>query len=184
MRMITIGGLVLALNLGAAAPAVHAQFAETKEDIIEGLTPKPEDGLRRKDGSRGLSVSRSAIGTASAAQLGPSVALRVNFGFASAELTRQARATLDQLAQALTAPELDDARFLLTGHTDASGPETFNKTLSRNRAIAAREYLVNRHGIARTRLDIDGAGESRPLVTGDPQHPDNRRVEITRLAGN
>jgi NitT/TauT family transport system substrate-binding protein len=75
------------------------------------------------------------------------------------------------------------ARVIVEGHTDSSlkgqAPEDLVKELSRNRANAVKEALVEQHKIDPNRLVADGLGWDRPA---DPQNPldqtKNRRVEI------
>ena len=66
-----------------------------------------------------------------------------------------------------------------TGHTDTSGPESYNMALSLRRANAVKDALV-RDGVPAQAIVVIGKGESQPLTpTGDGvREPQNRRVEI------
>jgi len=66
-----------------------------------------------------------------------------------------------------------------TGHTDKSGPESYNMALSLRRANAVKDALV-REGVPATAITVVGKGETQPLVpTADGvREPQNRRVEI------
>ena len=74
---------------------------------------------------------------------------------------------------------------LISGYSDAVGPEWSNLKLSRDRAEAVREYLVE-HGIAAERLRVVGRGEIDPLAPNIKDdgldNPEgravNRRVEL------
>jgi len=105
--------------------------------------------------------------------------LLVEFDLDSAALRAEARRHLDAFIEALQNPALSGHRFLVEGHTDASGPADYNLELSRRRAVAVVEYLVER-GIEAERLLARGFGETRPR-TSDPGDRANRRVE-TRLS--
>ncbi len=88
--------------------------------------------------------------------------------------------TLDQLAGLLKSQP--DLRFRIDGHTDADGDAPANLRLSQARAEAVRTALV-RAGIAASRLNTRGLGESQPL---DPSNTasakaQNRRVEFVKL---
>lgn len=100
----------------------------------------------------------------------------VTFELNSSELTEQARANLEQIAIALKDPRLAAATFLVEGHTDATGPEAYNLTLSKRRAEAVRNFLLER-GLAAKRITAIGLGESSPRAA-DAFDPSNRRVEI------
>lgn len=113
----------------------------------------------------------------------PSVNLNVDFATNSAQLTPQARATLDQLGQALSSSQLSSYRFRIVGHTDTVGSPGYNKTLSEQRADTVMKYLVSRFGVAASRLQAQGVGEADLLVPTPPQTPErrNRRVQVINL---
>ena len=104
--------------------------------------------------------------------------LLIEFDLDSAALRAESRSHLDAFIEALQSPALSAFRFLVEGHTDATGPATYNRALSERRAAAVVEYLVT-HGIDPARLTAQGVGETRPRAP-DPADPANRRVE-TRL---
>jgi outer membrane protein OmpA-like peptidoglycan-associated protein len=86
-------------------------------------------------------------------------------------------------------PELDtlisfmkkdpSTKIEISGHTDATGKESHNLTLSENRADAVAEYIVD-NGIGTSRVSFNGYGSSRPIApnTTDEGRRKNRRVEI------
>jgi len=110
----------------------------------------------------------------------PKLSLEINFETDSAVLLDDARADLDVVGQALADERLGDKKFRLVGHTDHRGEESYNQALSENRAEVAREYLVERYGIAAERLDSLGLGESVPMMSGTDERAmrRNRRVEL------
>ncbi|RJR39484.1 MAG: OmpA family protein [Desulfobacteraceae bacterium] len=65
------------------------------------------------------------------------------------------------------------------GHTDSTGPGDYNMDLSNRRALAVKNLLTGR-GIAESRIDVVGYGESMPVATNDTEagRQRNRRVEI------
>jgi OOP family OmpA-OmpF porin len=114
---------------------------------------------------------------------GPSVNLTVNFATGSAELTPQAVRTLDELGRALASTDLSAFRFRVEGHTDTVGSAATNSALSEKRAAAVVQHLTSRFGIAPSRLESVGMGETTPLVpTGDEvAEQRNRRVQVINL---
>ena len=70
-------------------------------------------------------------------------------------------------------------RFRVIGHTDLHGTPEYNLKLSLRRANAVREYLISK-GIAERRLEIEGAGMSRPKINQKGREADeqNRRTEF------
>ena len=88
------------------------------------------------------------------------------------------RPFLDELARALTLPEMESAALVVEGHTDARGSDLYNDSLSRRRAESVITYLVERHGIAGNRLIPVGQGERELLDAADPTAAVNRRVQF------
>lgn len=67
----------------------------------------------------------------------------------------------------------------ITGHTDDVGSASYNLALSKWRANAARDFLVDR-GIAEERIHTLGKGEQEPLVDNltAEQRAMNRRIHV------
>ncbi|MCE9669769.1 OmpA family protein [Myxococcus stipitatus] len=78
-----------------------------------------------------------------------------------------------------------DISLSIEGHTDNTGPEELNQTLSQQRADMVRQYLVQQ-GIAGSRLTATGHGPSRPVETNDTPEgrAANRRVEFVEQRGS
>ncbi len=68
------------------------------------------------------------------------------------------------------------------GHTDSTGPDAHNQTLSSGRADAVKRYLVA-HGVAAERLESKGFASSVPIETNATVagREQNRRVEFLIL---
>ncbi|CAN5347700.1 hypothetical protein BH09BAC5_BH09BAC5_11040 [soil metagenome] len=84
--------------------------------------------------------------------------------------------SLDSLAE-----WLDEERkysITITGHTDNSGDEQKNLTLSENRAKAVADYLI-KAGVNPDRIRFEGVGSSRPVTANETPEgrAKNRRVE-------
>lgn len=103
------------------------------------------------------------------------------FATNSARIRPESTPTLEAIARALR--EHPDLRLGIEGHTDSDGDEAHNRTLSEQRAQAVVSYLKDRHGIAASRMEASGHGESRPAAdNGTPEgKQQNRRVELVRL---
>ena len=105
------------------------------------------------------------------------LSLPVHFAFGSADILPAAGTQLDALADGI---KLLPPNSIVTveGHTDAAGSDAYNLELSRVRARAVRDYLVQHHGIEAARLKTVGYGESRPIEGSDPYAALNRRVQF------
>ncbi|NOQ77701.1 MAG: OmpA family protein, partial [Methylococcaceae bacterium] len=69
----------------------------------------------------------------------------------------------------------------IQGHTDSRGSETYNQSLSEQRAISVKRLLMN-NGIAGSRLTTKGFGESNPVESNETEagRAHNRRVVYKR----
>jgi len=79
--------------------------------------------------------------------------------------------------------EYPNTNVLVEGHTDNTGSESYNLTLSKNRAQAVTNYLVN-NGLSSGRFDTKWYGESQPKYdnTTAEGRAKNRRVELAIVA--
>jgi len=94
--------------------------------------------------------------------------------------TRSAEA-LNRLANIFK--EYPNSNILIEGHTDSTGADAYNLTLSKNRAQAVTDYLRNK-GISATRMDTKWYGESQPKYDNSTVEgrAKNRRVELAIVA--
>ena len=104
----------------------------------------------------------------------------VHFETGSATLTALSRYELSNLIDVLN--DHPDLRIELAGHTDNTGDAAANQELSKNRAEAVRDYLIQ-HGINEGRLTAVGYGQNRPVDTNDTEEgrQNNRRTEFQIL---
>lgn len=101
----------------------------------------------------------------------------VTFEYDRYDLTNEAKSILDGVTEFMAMNP--SVKLTINGHTDNSGGEMNNKTLSMNRAEAAATYLQAK-GVAKSRLTTKGFGKSMPKATNDtPEGKQlNRRVEL------
>jgi len=76
-----------------------------------------------------------------------------------------------------------DMEIAIVGHTDATGPHEHNLDLSKMRANAVVNAIVNNHGIKRARLYPAGAGFLQPVAPNNTEEGRalNRRVELIQM---
>lgn len=105
----------------------------------------------------------------------------VNFEFGSDQLTAGAKTILDGIAGSLLAQTT--VKVLVTGHTDALGPQSYNLSLSQRRAKSVMLYVIEK-SVEPTRLSADGEGEFSPVASNDTEEgrAQNRRVEFKIIA--
>lgn len=99
---------------------------------------------------------------------------RVWFGFDSAELTDEARATLDHQAEWLK--QYGSTSIVVEGHCDERGTREYNLALGQKRASAVKKYLTAA-GVEASRVETVSYGKERPEATGSSEEAwaQNRR---------
>lgn len=101
----------------------------------------------------------------------------ISFDSGRADIKPAFRPVLDQFAQSLV--QNPTTMVQIVGHTDSTGSDASNLTLSRERAVATRDYLSTR-GVPGNRISVDGRGEHEPVAGNDSEsgRARNRRVEM------
>jgi outer membrane protein OmpA-like peptidoglycan-associated protein len=107
-----------------------------------------------------------------------SVGLPIEFAYNSTEILQDSKPFLDEVGKMLTMADFANKRLIIEGHTDAAGSDSYNLALSKRRARAVSDFLVQNYGVSRKRLQTNGLGEQRPLSGRDPYDEVNRRVQF------
>lgn len=102
---------------------------------------------------------------------------KVRFDLNSDTFSGEYRRNLDEIAEVLQKNKT--MHLLIVGHTCNVGDATENQELSLTRALAVKEYLIQK-GVNPERLKVKGMGASFPLVPNDSEYNRNinRRVEF------
>ncbi|SMG17513.1 WD40-like Beta Propeller Repeat [Marivirga sericea] len=103
----------------------------------------------------------------------------IEFEKNSAKLRPDMYSDLDKVVDFLL--DYPEFKLKISGHTDSSGDELRNKSLSQERADAIRDYIIILHPIEEDRVVAEGYGNSRPVVQDEETDDDrrlNRRVEF------
>ena len=111
----------------------------------------------------------------------PKIDLEINFDYNSADISAKSLPSVQALGRALTNNDLKGSTFVVAGHTDAAGGETYNQDLSERRADAIKRYLVDKYGINGTDLVAVGYGKSKLKDPGQPMAEVNRRVQVVNM---
>ncbi|MDC8004219.1 OmpA family protein [Aureisphaera galaxeae] len=93
-------------------------------------------------------------------------------------INADSKATLDKLAGVLV--EFRDTDVLVVGHTDSTGSDEYNMTLSKNRAQSVTNYFTGSKGLSPGRFNTNWFGETSPIASNDTPEgrAQNRRVNI------
>ena len=145
---------------------------------IEGLGGAATGGIAAAGKTLGLEGALKEL----QAQVTPqeiriNLAADVLFDFDKSDLKPAATTQLGKLLTVVNSRP--KASVSIEGHTDVRGEAAYNQALSQRRAESVRAWLVAQ-GVAAARLRATGAGEARPVRTGNTEadHQANRRVEI------
>lgn len=104
----------------------------------------------------------------------------ITFATNSADLSPQFFDVLNSVAKVLT--EFDKTVIEVAGHTDSTGSDAYNQTLSERRATSVATYLRSQQ-INPNRMITVGLGESMPVADNATEagRQQNRRVELTMV---
>ena len=113
------------------------------------------------------------------------MAADVLFEFDKAVLLPKAEQTLKQAA-AVIGEKAADSTVRIEGHTDAKGDDSYNQKLSERRAMAVKNWFIDKGGLTKVTFKTQGLGELQPVApnakpdgSDDPDgRQKNRRVEI------
>lgn len=94
-----------------------------------------------------------------------------------ASLRPQSKKDLADFAKVLR--QYEKTNLVIEGHTDSTGPESWNKTLSEARANAVIEFLKDQ-GVDGARMEARGRADDEPVASNQTSsgRQQNRRVEV------
>ncbi len=107
---------------------------------------------------------------------------KVRFPVNKAQISDEAKAMIDEAVEPLV-KENRGVYFEIEGHTDSTGDATYNHRLGEERAMAVRDYIASKHGIALSRLNVISYGKDKPVADNKTKdgRAQNRRVVIRIL---
>jgi len=150
---------------------IGAAVGATVGGLIGRQMDQQEMELRRQMEGTGVEVRRD----------GDTIRLQapenITFDTNRADVKPQFQAVLDQVAMSVR--QYAGTVVRVEGHTDSVGSAAYNQTLSENRALSVRSYLLQR-GVEANRIEAYGYGLTRPIASNDTAEgrAQNRRVEF------
>ena len=99
------------------------------------------------------------------------------FAFDKSVVQPAGKAKLDDLVKRMQAMDIEVV--VAVGHTDSTGPSSYNQRLSVRRAEAVKAYMVSK-GVDADRIFTEGKGEDSPVADNSSRsgRAKNRRVEV------
>lgn len=130
-----------------------------------------EKKLREQTAGTGIEVVRQGD------QIQLALPADISFPSGKSDIQPQFYNSLNQVANTLN--EYPSTAVDILGHADSQGSESYNQTLSEQRAASVQSYMLNQ-GVRPVRLASIGLGESQPIATNETAEgrARNRRVEI------
>ncbi|MEA3465846.1 MAG: OmpA family protein [Thermodesulfobacteriota bacterium] len=107
------------------------------------------------------------------------VTFRSDNQFDVGSFTLRLGAQRDMMRLANILAQYHKTTIVVSGHTDSTGSEAYNQTLSQRRANAVQNILLT-NGVTRVRITTVGFGESAPVAGNDSAYGRqlNRRVSL------
>lgn len=169
------GAAVDSTGCSAAPPPAAPSTDVAPDDSDNDGVANAED---RCPGSAGPATNRGCPELkAEARKLLREATKQIGFEPNKATLLSSSYPTLDGLAQLLR--DYPDYSLSIAGHTDSRGPAAYNLQLSKERAAAARQYLLEKN-IPANRVEQRGYASRHPLGpnTTEAGRARNRRVDF------
>ncbi len=147
-------------------PAAASSAALEKKKDVPGEAPEIRGKNKRRGMSRGVFLR-----------------LQIRFDSGKAEIRPIYSNEIKKLADFMKRyPEI---KVAIEGHTDSFGKTSQNEMLSRRRAEAVMNELIETFGIDNSRIKAVGYGPKRPIASNSSEkgREKNRRVEARRISG-
>lgn len=170
-----VGGYLLGDILGGrndrTAKIVGAGLGGLAGAGIGYYMDEQEKKLREQTAGTGIDVTREGD------NLILNMPSNVTFGVDSSAIQPNFQQTLGSVANTLS--QYEKSYVDIFGHTDSTGSDAYNQSLSVRRASSVSNFLSN-SGVQSARLATQGFGESQPIATNSTEEgrAANRRVEI------
>ncbi|MCD7059096.1 OmpA family protein [Pelagibacterium xiamenense] len=169
-----IGGAVIGSAVGGdprIGALIGAGVGALAGGAIGNYMDQQEAALRAQLQGTGVSVTR----------VGDQIILNMpsNITFATDQATVQPQFQNTLTSVALVLQEYNRTLVDIIGYTDSTGSDSYNLTLSQQRATAVARVL-SQNGVDSRRFFVEGRGEANPVASNDTEagRAQNRRVEI------
>jgi outer membrane protein OmpA-like peptidoglycan-associated protein len=172
--------------------AVSAEVEKTQQRVqqnevrIDAVDKSAQAGISEAKGSATAAMTKAQDAEKAAkGKLIYTVTLsndKVRFPVNKAEISDEAKALIDEAVAPLVQAN-KGVYFEIEGHTDNTGDAAYNFKLGEERAMAVRDYIAKKYGVALSRLSVISYGEEKPVVDNKTREnrAQNRRVVIRIL---
>ena len=162
---------LLSQKLSAAGGTTNVAALADEEHFISTLQTTPQPlSARQRERLAEIAGRRASLD------------LEIPFDYNSATISPQAVPVLRALGRVLSQSEFAGATFVVAGHSDASGRDEYNLSLSDRRADSVKRLLIEEFKLPASKLIAAGFGKHRLKNKANPLAQENRRVEIVKLS--
>jgi len=158
-------GRIVGAVAGALAGGAVGKYMDDQQRELEAQ-------LQREQAADAIQISRLGDDT-----LKLDLSSEVSFDVDSSRINRNFYQSLNKVANVLS--DYPQTAVHIIGHTDSTGSDAYNQTLSLKRASSVKSYLT-RQGVDEPRTRTAGRGENIPVASNATEsgRSQNRRVEI------
>jgi peptidoglycan-associated lipoprotein len=145
------------------------------------LTPGTGIGLENPNG-KNLNPGELAPPIEGTEERGRFAAQTIYFDFDRSAIKASEQSKLDAVGTGFKS-EAPRTQLRIEGNCDERGTSEYNRALGERRAIAARDYLIQKHGIESSRITTLSNGEDKPVDLGKTEeaYAKNRRDEFVLI---
>jgi len=168
---IFLGGLIFGKALDPAPLFTKRAAPESPIEVVEKPTAEIiEKPVSPPSQATQLKACQTQVNQAMAND-------QILFSVGQAEIRKTSHPVLNQLASLLLKCQRFTVR--INGHTDNTGNDQLNITLSKRRAASVKDYF-NRRGVSLSKMIITGYGSRQPIATNSTPEgrAKNRRIEM------
>jgi outer membrane protein OmpA-like peptidoglycan-associated protein len=162
--------LTRSLSMGPPAQS-DPTASEAENKLVQSLRNRPSRSLSMGEREQIAAIVKDK----------PKIDLEINFDYNSDRISAKSLPSVQALGRALANPDLKGSTFILAGHTDAAGGDTYNQDLSERRADAIKRYLVEKASIPAADLVTVGYGKTKLKDPANPLAEVNRRVQVVNM---
>jgi outer membrane protein OmpA-like peptidoglycan-associated protein len=172
--------LLMAPRIASAQQLDNTQIMTTLGQI-KGAAPAVDVALLVEEANSNVGKGVATLPNWSKLSQLSQLIVEIDFENNSTAIEPKSYRTVGLIADALHHPDLFRYKFLIVGHSSATGTAKHNLELSQKRADAINEALSTTFAVSPDRLFSVGAGEEWPIDPGQPESADNRRVQLINL---
>ena len=171
------------LSITSNAPAQQLDNRQIIDSLgeLQGAAPAVDLALLNEELNAHLGQGVAQLPHWSTLATLPQFAVEVDFENDSIAIEPSSYRNVGVIADALHYPRLLPYRFLVVGHSSATGGAEHNLKLSAERAKAIADALTTTFGVAPQRIYSLGVGQEWPIDAADPGAAANRRVQLINL---